>query len=272
MSSNRTTPVQITWTPQQVDTVIDTLAHLRLQADIDLLPKYPYFGTKPYPLGRCKEIRDAVFGLLQIQLKKPDSEGLMLLHDALIKGASLTKAWGSLRDLYFQNALILGNWYLDVSNDTVNPNKPRVEVLPVEQSGFNSIRDFEHFAYIAKSYWGVTIYRNTVCPALAPFLPFLYVKKDGTSWMGEASDDMLAVAMNSEFTASERILTSLPTPPKQIELAWVKALSRLEHHSLLHAKGDPTAYCDIYRGKHYYKDSAFRDALIMAFLALPKSV
>lgn len=262
---------RLNWSAEQVEAIIEDLAHLRLMADIELVPKYPYFGDKPYPLGRCKEIRDAVFMLLQQKLKNPKSPGLILIRDALSKGASLTKAWGSLRDVYFQNAIILQGWYLDVSNDTVNPNKQRVEVLPLHQSGFSTIVHFEQFAQIARQYWEVEIYRNDVCPALAPFLPFIYVKKDGTSWMGEASDDMISVAMNSAFSYSERILTVLPSLPSETMKKWRKALLSTNHHELIHGQGDVLEYCQQYRIKGYHVGADFRDSVVMAFLALPKN-
>ncbi|MBU2024391.1 MAG: hypothetical protein KJ609_18685, partial [Gammaproteobacteria bacterium] len=148
------------WSAEKVDIVIKSLANLRLLADLDLVPRYPHFGDKTYPLGRCKEIRDAVFVLLQEKLPQSTDPGLVLIRDMLSKGTVLKKVWGSLRDEYFQNAMVLGDWYLDVSNDTVNPNKPRVEVLPLIESQFYNIASFEQFVKIARSYWNVEVYRN----------------------------------------------------------------------------------------------------------------
>lgn len=260
------------WDTEQVNAIVADLASLRLLVDLELVPRYPYFGTKTYPLGRCKEIRDEVFMLLQQRLPQATEPGLVLIRDRLAQGESLIKIWGSLRGVYFQNAMAIGDWYLDVSNDTVNPNKPRIEVLPLANSGFAEISSFEHFVSVAQLYWKVDVYRNDICPALAPYMPLLYIAKNGSCWLGEASDNMLAVATTSQFSASERILSTLPAPPQAAITGWKKALAALQQHEFLHQQGDAMEYCKAYRSKHYEQDSTIRDSAVMAFLTLPKSI
>src|SRR3546814_19315929 len=46
---------------------------LRRSVDPDLAVQYPAFGGKPYPLGRCREIRDAVLDLLLLRVNDPQS-------------------------------------------------------------------------------------------------------------------------------------------------------------------------------------------------------
>jgi hypothetical protein len=262
----------IQWDEKQIEAIVKDLAYLRLQVDLELVPRYPKFLNKTYPLGRCKEIRDAVFTELQTQLQQPTSDGITLIRDALEKGAVLKKIWGELRGVYFQNAMTLGDWYLDVSNDTVNPNKPRVEVLPLEESGFSPISSFEQFASVARIYWGVEIYRNDVCPALAPFLPMLYVRKDGVSWLGEANDDMLAMTMASEFVAAQRILSTLPPPSAPLLQRWQTALQDVTYNGFLHEQGNGETYCQQYRERQYYIGSDVRDRVVRAYLMLPRGV
>ncbi|WP_143871388.1 hypothetical protein [Catenovulum sediminis] len=142
------------FTPTQIEKIVDYLAFARVKADLELVPKYPFFSGKPFPLGRCCEIRDAVYQLIVNDIKSNHShEGLLLLINYMKQGHSLDKIWGGLRNLYFQNALQIGDYYLDVSNDTVNPNKPRVEVLPFSESGFAEITDFDTFVDIGQRYW-----------------------------------------------------------------------------------------------------------------------
>lgn len=260
------------WDNEQINAVVADLARLRLQVDLELVPRYPYLGTKIYPLGRCKEIRDAVFVQLQQQLPQATEPGLVLIRDQLAKGESLKKIWGALRGVYFQNAMSVGDWYLDVSNDTVNPNKPRIEVLPLATSGFAEVTSFEQFIAVARTYWEVEVYRNDICPALAPYMPLLYVSKSGTCWLGEATDNMLAVATNSQFSASERILLTLPAPPPKAANRWQEALSKVKHSDFLHQQGDAVEYCQAYRTKHYEQDSSIRDSAVMAYVTLPKSI
>lgn len=266
------TNLDIDWTPIQIEAVVKDLVGLRQLVDLELVPRYPYFGNKIYPLGRCKEIRDAVFEQLHTELKQPVSAGLMLIRSALEQGLVLKKIWGALRGVYFQNAITLGNWYLDVSNDTVNPNKPRVEVLPLADSGFAEISSFEQFVLVAQSYWGVKVFRNDICPALAPFMPLIYLREDNTSWLGEANDDMLAMTMKSQFFAAESILSTLPPPPQVLLEKWQSVLSTLKYNDFLHAQGNALGYCQQYRTNHYYVGSHTRDKAVMAYLAMPRAI
>lgn len=260
----------VQWDNEQINAVVADLARLRLLVDLELVPRYPYIGNKIYPLGCCKEIRDAVFVQLQQQLPQATEPGLMLIRDQLAKGESLKKIWGALRDVYFQNAMSIGDWYLDVSNDTVNPNKPRIEVLPLATSGFAEVTSFEQFISVARHYWEVEVYRNDICPALAPYMPLLYISKSDTCWLGEATDNMLSVATKSQFTASERILLTLPPPPKQAISGWQEALSMVKQNDFLHQQGDAVEYCQAYRAKHYDQDSSMRDNAVLAYVTLPK--
>ncbi|KTF15501.1 hypothetical protein [Pseudoalteromonas sp. H105] len=260
------------FTPEQLTLICADLAHLRLLADLKLAPTIPYFVEKPYPIGRCREIRDEVFTLLQTELPTTNKPGLSLLKNLIAKGNPLQKAWGSLRDEYFQNAFILGPWYIDVSNDTVHANKPRVEILPLATSNFTPIKDFAQFVKIARSYWKVDIYKNDVCPALAPYMPLLCVGTNGASWLGAANDDMLNIAINSNFEESKLILNALPTAPVQIIEKWQRVLSGFSNDNLLVHEGDPIAYCDIYGKASPKPDLVKRDAVVIAYSSLPKSV
>ena len=257
----------------QVINIVDDLAYLRCLVDLELIPRYPMFKGKPYPLGRCKEIRDAVFNLLQVQLStEPTRSGIALLQERLLKGATLAKVWGSLRDEYFQNAMVLDGWYIDVSNDTVNANKPRVEVLPLAGSGFGAISSFEQFIQIAKGYWNVDVYRNTVCPKLAPFMPFVYVNQEGESWMGEGNDDMLALAMRTKFKAVDQVWNQLDELPVAFYQKWIKALEPSRHIDLLASSGEVLDYCRQYREQGLHDNQAFRDQVVMSYVKLPKVV
>lgn len=269
---NSTQNEHFQWDQNHVTAIVADLARLRLLVDLELVPRYPYLGTKIYPLGRCKEIRDAVFVLLQQRLPDATEPGLVLIRDRLQKGESLKKIWGALRGVYFQNAMAIGDWYIDVSNDTVNPNKPRIEVLPLATSGFAEVTSFEQFISVARKYWEVEVYRNDICPALAPYMPLLYISKSGTCWLGEANDTMLAVATKSQFLASEAILEALPTPPPQALMGWQQVLSQLKHSDFLHQQGNAVEYCQAYRAKLYHQDSTIRDSAVLAYVTLPKSI
>ncbi|KZW98317.1 hypothetical protein JL49_24040 [Pseudoalteromonas luteoviolacea] len=249
------------------------LAELRLIVDLRLAAQYPYFSDKPYPLGRCKEIRNTMLELLQERLAMPIMpEPLQVLANEVSLGHTLKPAWGSLRDEYFQNAILLGDWYLDTANDTVNPNKPRVEILKLQQSGFSAIVSFEQFCVIARKYWQVNIYKNDIYPALAPFLPLLCVNGKGACWLAAANDDMIALARHSQFTLSERILTKLPSTPSTLKQRWYAHYSDLKNPLLGHHSLDPVEFCQHYRNEHRDQDLHFRDKVVKSYLHLAQGV
>ena len=258
-------------TDQDVSVITRDLVQLRLEADLKLVPQIPDFMGKTYPQGRCKEIRDEVFDRIQLQIHHTSLPGLKLIRDRLAQGDSLFKVWGSLRDVYFQNAMIMGGWYFDVANDTVNPNKPRIEILPLHESGFSLISSFRQFSVIAKRYWKVEVYQNTVCPELAPFLPFVFVDKERKrSWIGEASNDMLAVATNSKFQAVIDVWSETPPIPEPLLSHWNTALESLRAMPFLTDKGQPLALCQHFAKLNYHQNNSVRDQIIMAFLKVPK--
>ncbi|WP_125557971.1 hypothetical protein [Pseudoalteromonas rubra] len=262
-------------TPDQVTALEVYLAHLRLNIDPALAQKYPTFAGKPYPLGRCKEVRNAIHDALKVALAKPQVDvALQPLKALLDSGLTLEPVWGSLRDEYFQNALVVGPWYIDAANDTVNPNKPRAEIRLLAESGFGAITSFEQFVKIARSYWEVDIYRNDIFPALAPFIPLVCVNKAGVSWFAAANDDMILVAQDSAFELVEQVLPSLPSPPDELTEKWHRAALRVDMPSpLLKTQArDATAMCRHYRNEGKHQDIGFRDEVVLAYLSLPVNV
>ncbi|WAJ71406.1 hypothetical protein [Catenovulum adriaticum] len=251
---------------KNLQAIIDDLAKIRIKADLSLLPKYPYFGEKPYPLGRCLEIRDQVFEILKVALKSPQSTGLQSIVSYMQQGHQLTKIWGGLRDLYFQNAMLLGDYYIDVSNDTVNPNKPRVEITLMKDSGFSYINDFQHFAKIAEVYWQVRMVKNTVCTSLAPFMPLLCIGKNNKSWLA-ANDVMIKVAQQSNFEKSEQALLIFPEPNEAVKLNWQRLLAK---HNIpeLNNKHSEIEYCQHYRQQGLAQDTEFRNKMVTAFMKI----
>ncbi|MCF2859099.1 hypothetical protein L1286_16560 [Pseudoalteromonas sp. SMS1] len=249
------------------------LAELRLHIDAKLAVEYPVFADKPYPLGRCKEIRNAIYQVLQQQLsEKTLAPPLTPLKLSTNSNHVLKPVWGSLRDEYFQNALLWGEWYIDAANDTVNPNKPRVEIVKLASSGFHTITSFEQFCRIATEYWQVTIYRNDIYPALAPFLPLLCINEKGACWLAAANDDMISLARTSQFILSERILSSLPPSPNHVKRRWLHTYGSVNHPLLTHTSADPITCCQTYRREQKDQDLHFRDEIVKAYLHLAQGV
>ena len=192
------------------------LLHLRAELDPVLSQRLPDKLGKAYPMGQCLEISTAVHERLasmdEAGLPPAAASGLRALRGFQRAGGSVRQVWGDLRGDYFQNAFQIGTLYVDVSNDTVTPTKPKVEILPFEQAELVAIRDFRHFSRLAARYWEETAYPNHVLPALAPYCPLIHVGADGRIVLRELSDYMILLTRSRAFAPSEAVLRDAPMP------------------------------------------------------------
>lgn len=245
----------------------DYLLALRRQLDMDLAPKCPPALGKHYPLGRCTEITGAAVTALSTRIQAPKHPVEAALARFIVEGGIVKPIWGALRGLYFQNAMQFGSLYVDVANDTVTVTKPKVEILPLAQSGLEMIRDAGHFAEIAGRYWGANLYANVTVPALAPLFPLISVIPGTYPTLESASDYMLELFMVSGFEAALPWLETAPAPPEPV----LQALGRLVPPDLLEA--DPAAgraaalaACATNRARGLALDRAWRDARVQDYL------
>lgn len=194
---------------------------VRAQVDPELSRLQPVKLGKAYPLGQCLEIALAVQQRLRIvdeaSLPPDAASGLRAFRAYLRAGGSFRQVWGDLRGQYFQNAFQLGGLYVDVSNDTVVPTKPKVEILPFEAANFAPIRSFLQFRQIAASYWQDQIYPNHVLPELAPHCPLIHVSQSGRIKLHDATLYMLAMTHADAFRPSEAVLCDAPMPAALFE-------------------------------------------------------
>lgn len=197
------------------------LLALRRQLDPELERLQPMKLGKPYPLGQCLEIVEAVQKRLRTAAEEnlpPNAAvGLFALRKFKRAGGDFRQVWGDLRGQYFQNAFQVGTLYIDVANDTVVPTKPKVEILPFDQAQFIPIRDYRHFCQLARSYWQHEVYPNHVLPTLAPHCPLIHINQAGQLHLNEATQYMLAMTRAQAFAPSEDVLLDAPMPTEVFE-------------------------------------------------------
>lgn len=181
------------------------LSVLRQRADAQLSARFTD-SLKPYPLGRCLEISRTVYGYLQAEIQQPRSEAMLALHQFVKHGGEARRVWGALRERYFQNAFQLGAYYVDVANDTFDITKPKIEILPLQSSGFVNLRDFCHFAAIGERYWQCMFYPNLLLPELAPLFPLFSCDANGLVRLHSNIDYMLRLNIAKEFSPAEEYL------------------------------------------------------------------
>lgn len=235
---------------------------LRRAVDPELAARFPDFTGKPYPLGRCREIRDAVLALLQQRIDAPRDRMDAALN-AFIRGGGIgRKTWGVLRDTYFQNALQFGAWYIDVANDTVVATKPPVEVLPAVEVDMVAVRDYRHFADIARRYWEAGVYRNSVFPRLAAYFPIVVVYPTGVAEPAVASDQITELTRRAGFRPSLDALAEFPDPPAAV----AERLAVLaDDDPMLATVGDPAAWVESCIAAGRQDDMEFRRDCVIAW-------
>lgn len=123
-----------------------------------------------YPIGFCRIIRDAVLERLR---GDPSWQSVMR------RGVEVRDVFVILKGRYFQNAMQVGNLYVDVANDTVDRSKHWLEWSPVGDVPFENPGDLARLAEVAAAYLGCTVHPNTVFPLLAPVVPLLAVRGGG---------------------------------------------------------------------------------------------
>lgn len=243
-------------------TLYDYFLALRREVDPALAARFPDFAGKPYPQGRCREIRDAVLAVMLRRVNAPATAEDAAIAGFIRAGGVGRKIWGVLRNTYFQNAIQLGAWYVDVGNDTVVPTKPPVEILPLAEVDMVALRDYAHFADVARRYWGAAFYRNSVFPRLAAFFPLIVVYPGGAAEPAVASDQMTELTRRAAFRPSLEALAQFPEPPAEV----AARLARLAgDEPLLAPGGEPlelTAQC-VAANRH--EDLGFRRDCVAAW-------
>lgn len=190
---------------------------IRSSLDPALRAAQPTKWGKPYPLGQCLEISLAAKRRLRelnpASLTGEAAQGHAALAAFLAAGGHMHQVWGDLRGEYFQNAFLAGTLYIDVSNDTVVPTKPPVEILPFDQARLTPVVDFSHYTRLASRYWQAQVVPNHLLPELAPYYP-LFAFIPGMGWCLEAdSGYMVALTHSQGYAPSRAVLAAGPADP-----------------------------------------------------------
>jgi len=161
-----------------------------------------------YPVGFCFPITQFCFAILT-EYPQYLSENTRLITDYLSRGGTLKIIWGDLRSEYFQTAIQLGVWYIDVAYDAIDRNKPKVRCARFSDSGFKDIASLSQYISIKEPYHKGKVYVNNLFPRLFPKYPLLFLSDDGRlsiddspyfSMLGERSKEWL-----EEYFSSDKV-------------------------------------------------------------------
>jgi hypothetical protein len=241
---------------------------VRAEVDATLQPQQPIKLGKPYPLGQCLEITQAVQKRLKnINLSDLDdatTSGHLALLAFLSAGGSMRRIWGDLRGQFFQNAFQIGTLYVDVSNDTVVPTKPKVEILPFAKSQLTPVTDFQHFKRIAERYWQDRVFPNHVLPELAPYCPLLHINPAGQVRLYDPTKYMIAMTRSTGFQASEEVLRE-PAMPAELFALVAENLQSIKlkiARTPEQGRAEALNHCRIYRAKRWHKSDRQKDIMV----------
>ncbi|MFC3230464.1 hypothetical protein ACFOGJ_24665 [Marinibaculum pumilum] len=188
---------------------------LRAELDPRLRAAKPVSFGKSYPLGQCLEIsRAAKLALRGLNGMAPPEgparRGRDALHAFLAAGGTMRQVWGDLRGAYFQNAFLVGTYYVDIANDTVIAAKPKVEIKPLAEADFRPVRDFAHYATVARRYWDARVLPNHLLPELAPWVPAVTIYPGSGVQLDAPTYYMVALCRAGAFAPSEALLAAAP--------------------------------------------------------------
>lgn len=164
-----------------IDAILALLARHRAEVDRAMEARRAQLppGTRPaigepslatYPVGFCRQIRDQVWDRV---LADPAFQAL-IGRDVILK-----KVFILLKGQYFQNAVQLGNLYLDVANDTVWIDKPKLEWHRIADVDYENVDNWPSFAAVARRYLHVELYPNLLFPFAFPAAPFFAIRPGG---------------------------------------------------------------------------------------------
>ena len=164
----------------------------------------------PYPIKCCLQITRHMLFLLAQDAEFGDLKGARALTDFGRGGGLVKRIWGALRGEYFQNAIQAGSYYIDVANDTVDPAKEKVEILPLRDSGFRSIDSYQEFADVAETYWNCRIIPNRFFANLAPFIPMIAFFENGAIRLYSQNSYMFPMNLEKNLQLAREFVMNNP--------------------------------------------------------------
>ncbi|MFZ9956416.1 MAG: hypothetical protein ACO3E1_09885 [Flavobacteriales bacterium] len=129
-----------------------------------------------YPVGFCYPITQFCFKILNQKLHENPQH---IVQRYLEEGGVLKIIWGDLRREYFQTAIQLGDWYIDVAYDAIDRSKPKIRCARFHESDFRDITSFQQYISIKEPYHKGIMYVNNILPELFPHFPFIFVNSEG---------------------------------------------------------------------------------------------
>jgi hypothetical protein len=152
-----------------------------LQSSVNsLLKRWSPDKLAQYPIGQCTTITKLAWNLLTKATFLPQTDGFRRLQFFVSAGGIFQTIWGGCRHRYFQTAFQAGEYYIDISNDTVDLHKPQIDHALLGESGFYSIQSYQEYMEIKVDYHQAVPFINNCFPRVFAYFPsFVRLKAEG---------------------------------------------------------------------------------------------
>jgi predicted ATP-binding protein involved in virulence len=176
-------------------------------------------SMEKYPLGYCEDIRNGLFSLLE---QHP------FILNARKQGVVFKKVYIILNNSYFQNGMQLGDLWIDVANDTVNPKEERIYYKPIDVLKYQNLTDYDSYCSIIEKYLNIKVFPNTLFPKIAPRFPIFALDTEGVCHILNHQEIILYKDITEQFALSDQFLNGvfstrqLPKIYQEMILKWMQ--------------------------------------------------
>lgn len=191
--------------------------------------EYGIIDINHYPIGFCRQIRDKVFEKLQKDT---------LFTEFVDNGIILKEIYIILRDRYFQNAIQLGNLYIDVANDTVDINEAKLEICELNNSDFKNLADYDEYFKVAEKYLHITLYPNNFFPFFTAICPCLAVSENKDINLFMHQEILFYKDLANNFKLSDNFFNSSKIAQKTLPSAY--------KNMFMNNRGKEPVFCKLY--------------------------
>lgn len=205
-----------------------------------------------YPLGFCREIRDGVWDRA---IADPAFQAL-IGRDVILK-----KIFVLLKGRYFQNAVQLGNLYIDVANDTVWIDKPKLEWKPIAEVEYENVDSWPSLNAVARRYLQVELYPNRLFPFAFPAAPFFAIRPSGRIDLFFAQEILFLKDVGQGMRRTLQLLADESAMSRRLPPAY---------EELLRAACGGNLYAQFPLEFAPVEPAAIRDGVVADFLALKR--
>ncbi len=198
---------------------------------------YGQIDIAHYPVGHCSIIRDGVFE----KMKESTIVENLLEKEVLFKHLFVI-----LDASYTQNAIQLGNLFIDVANDTVNPEKEAVYCEALEDIDFENLEEYNSYYKMVENYLNLKLYPNIYLPKIQDIFPVIALDAEGRCTLFMQQEIILYKDITQNFALAKKFRDSNSFQNRVLPEPYINLLKSLEKHLSFGEFGIPSEILEKY--------------------------